>query len=170
MPYIGFQGFIGGVWEANVTHLALAIYPLNRAYSIWGSGEGAAVGIGAVRSTEHLGSFIPDIDDEGRRFPNRLSGNSLVFEVSAGVSLQSPHRVKIKFQSMHGSQSTIYEWEGRIPLNSSAVAGFTVDGTIRRAHSGNEKALVSYLLWTGEDDAIIQRLRSRAAAQRQHAF
>lgn len=168
MPYIGFQGFIGGVWEANVTHLALAVYPLNRAYSIWGSGEGAAVGIGAVRSTEHLGTFIPEIDAEGRQFPNRLSGNSLVFEVAAGVSIQSPHRVKIKFQSMRGSQSTIYEWEGRIPLNSSAVAGFTVDGTIRRANSRGEKDLVSYLLWTSEDDAILRRMRSRETAHRQH--
>jgi hypothetical protein len=180
MPHIGFEGYVFGALAASVSTLNIAIYELGKVYKIWGSGAKPATGLGNVRSTEFLGSFIPDIDDKGRHFPNQPVFHTLVFTIAPGFSIQSPHRVKIKFQSLVGSQSTIYEWEGRIPLNSSAVGGFGVDGTINRInsdyqpvlvernqHRNFERHLFNQLLWIDHyDDSLRELAREQEANQR----
>ncbi len=167
MAYFGFVALSAGVSAANISIVYIALMPQMRAYKVFGSGDGQSVLVGAARSSDRGGAYIPGVDDSGRRIPSQLSGKTVEFEVAAGISLRSSHHITLKIRSLQGRQQCLYEWDGRIPLTTGIAAGFKVEGTaVELGQNPTGGTYFDLIMYNDEFDSA--GLRS-AAAHAAHA-
>lgn len=138
MPRIAIRCYSTGFSQVNVSDLTIAISPPGYAYNVVGNGDGQAIFVGVAVTSSMGGSQIPQTDAQGRQFPSNPLGKAIQFELATGNSFRAPHRIIIKIQSLEGSQPTLYEWEGRIPISSTIIGGFKIDGILKRPFFGGQ--------------------------------
>jgi hypothetical protein len=166
MAYIAFCGDAIGASCLSISMLQLALMPAMKAYRVWGSGGGFATFIGRVRSSTYNGFYIPDVDGGGRALPSNLEHKTVIFEVDSGISFGTAHPIQLTIKSLRGRQSTLYQWEGRVPLWTTAVGGYKIQGTANEIPETDDFSVFDELM-TGDpqDSAKLRQAFERAAAR-----